>query len=46
MQEKFKKKKIHQKIEREREKGPLFFVKENYAQNRIDNDNFILRGSE
>ena len=42
-------KKIHQKIqrERERERGNLFFlVRENYAQNKRDNDKFIVRGCE
>ena len=53
MQEKLKKKKIHQKIQRERERerereraGTFFFVRENYAQNRRDSDKFIVRGCE
>ena len=48
MQEKLKKKKIHQKIqrERERERELFFFVRENYAQNRRDSDKFIVRWCE
>ena len=33
-------------LEREREKEPFFFVKENYPQNRRDSDKFIIRGCE
>ena len=37
-------------LEREREgegeRGNLFFVRENYAQNRRDSDKFIVRGCE
>ena len=44
MQEKLKKKKSTKKFrERERE---LFFVREDYAQNRRDSDKFIVRGCE
>ena len=32
--------------ERERERGNLFFVRENYAYNRRDSDKFIVRGCE
>ena len=38
-------KKIHQKIEREREREH-FFVRENYAQNGRDGDKFIIRECE
>ena len=38
-----KNKKIHQKIQRERERGDLFLVRENYAQNSRDSDKFIVR---
>ena len=44
MQEKLKKKTT--KKFREREGGDLFFVRENYAQNRRDSDKFIVRGYE
>ena len=37
-------KKIHEKIERERER--TFFVRENYAQNGRGSDKFIIRGCE
>ena len=32
--------------ERKREREDLFFVRENYAQNRRDSDKFIVRGCE
>ena len=32
--------------EREGERGNLFFVRENYAQNRRDSDKFIVRWCE
>ena len=40
-----KKKKIHHKIVREREKEP-FFVREKYIKNGKENDKFIGRGCE
>ena len=42
-----KKKKIHHKIvrEREREREP-FFVREKYIKNGKENDKFIVRGCE
>ena len=49
MQEK-KKKNLPKNLEREGERGNLFFffffVSENYAQNRRDGDKFIVRGCE
>ena len=41
-------KKIHQKIEREREREITFFflVRENYAYNGKDSDKFIVREYE
>ena len=46
MQEKKKKKSTKKFREREREREPFFFVRENYAQNRRDSDNFIVKGCE
>ena len=43
MQEKLKKN-SPKNLERERES--LFFVRENYAQDRKDSDKFIVRGCE
>ena len=45
MEEKFYKK-IHQKIEREREREKWHFVRENYVKNGRENDTFIIRGCE
>ena len=39
-------KKIHRKIERERERENLFFVRENHASNGIDSYKFIVRKCE
>ena len=42
-----KEKKIHQKIQREREReGTFFFVRENYAQNERDSKKFIVKECE
>ena len=48
MQEKKKSTKKFREREREvgREKGNIFFVRENYAYNRRDSDKFIVRGCE
>ena len=47
MQEKQKNPPKNLEREREREREmTFFFVRENYAQNRRDNDKFIVRGCE
>ena len=46
MQEKKKSTKKFREREKEREREDLFFVRENYAQNRRDSDKFIVKWCE